>query len=248
MTEQFPNSFKIDGTTVTDKTDIANQFKLFFTNIGPKLASQISSNGKCHTDYLKNQTIHKFMFKPISEETTINIINRMHPKSSSGKDGISTILLKTIKHEICKPVTTILKQSLSTGIFPDKLKVAKIIPLFKKGDNTILYNYRPISILSAISKVFERVIFDQLHEYFHNRELCTMMTADFDLETSATGIASNVGTITQEVVMRLSTRYPRVYTADQSLSIISGLHGDIYSMHDMTPSTSSPVAGPTTAV
>ena len=170
-TEQFPNSFKIDGTTVTDKTDIANQFNLFFTNIGPKLASQISSNGKCHRDYLKNQTIHKFTFKPISEDTTINIINRMHPKSSSGKDGISTILLKTIKHEICKPVTTILNQSLSTGIFPDKLKVAKVIPLFKKGDNTIFDNYRPISILPAISKVFERVIFDQLHEYFHNREL-----------------------------------------------------------------------------
>ena len=143
----------------------------FFTNIGPKLASQISSNGKCHRDYLKNQTIHKFTYKPISEDTTINIIHCMHPKSSSGNDGISTILLKTIKHEICKPVTTILNQSLSTGIFPDKLKVAKVIPLFKKGDNTIFDNYRPISILPAISKLFERVIFDQLHEYFHNREL-----------------------------------------------------------------------------
>ena len=59
-------------------------------------------------------------------------------------------------------------------------------------------------------------------------ETYTMMTADFDLETSATGIASKVGTISQEVVMRLSTRCPRVYVANQSLSIISGLHGDIY--------------------
>ena len=132
MTKQFPYSFKIDRTTVTDKTDIANQFNLFFTNISPKLASQINSNDKCHTDYLKNQAIHKFTFKPISEDTTINIINHMHPKSCSGKDGISTILFKTIKHEICKPVTTILNQSLSTGKFPDKLKVAKVISLFKK--------------------------------------------------------------------------------------------------------------------
>ena len=143
----------------------------FFTNIVPKLASQISNNGKCHTDYLKNQTIYKFMFKPISENTTINITKHMHPKSSSGKDGIPTILLKTIKLEICKPVTTILNQYLSTGIFPDKLKVAKVIPLLKKGDNTIFDNYRPISILPAISKIFEKVIFDQLHEYFHTREL-----------------------------------------------------------------------------
>ena len=79
-------------------------------------------------------------------------------------------------------------------------------------------------------------------------ETYTMMTADFDLETSATGIASKVGRVLYEVVTILSTRYPRVYIAGLSLSIISGLHGDIYSMHDMTPSTSSPVAGPTTAV
>ncbi|KAI0240012.1 Alanine racemase, partial [Lamellibrachia satsuma] len=60
-------------------------------------------------------------------------------------------------------------------------------------------------------------------------ETYTIMTADFDLETSATGIASKTGTILPDVLSRLSTfRYPRVYIADQSLTIISGLHGDIY--------------------
>ena len=59
-------------------------------------------------------------------------------------------------------------------------------------------------------------------------ETYTVMTADFDLETSVSGIASKAGTISQDVLTRLSTRCPRVYIADQSLSIISGLHGDIY--------------------
>ena len=59
-------------------------------------------------------------------------------------------------------------------------------------------------------------------------ETYTIMTADFDLETSATGIALKTGTILPDVLWRLSTRYPRVYIADQSLTIINGLHGDIY--------------------
>ena len=59
-------------------------------------------------------------------------------------------------------------------------------------------------------------------------ETYTMMTADFDMETSATGIALKTGTILPDVLSRLSTRYPRVYIADQSLTIISGLHDDIY--------------------
>ena len=57
---------------------------------------------------------------------------------------------------------------LTTGIFPDAFKVAKIIPIFKKGDSSLLVNYRPISLLPTISKVFERVIHDQMYEYFNN--------------------------------------------------------------------------------
>ena len=58
-----------------------------------------------------------------------------------------------------------------TGVFPNKLKIAKVIPIHKKDDQTQLENYRPISILPAISKVIERVIFDQMHDYFHTNKL-----------------------------------------------------------------------------
>ena len=58
---------------------------------------------------------------------------------------------------------------LTTGIFPDKLKIAKVIPLFKKGDKSIFSNYRPISLLPSISKLFEKVIYQQLYKYFEFR-------------------------------------------------------------------------------
>ena len=60
----------------------------------------------------------------------------------------------------------IVNQSLRSGIFPDKLKLARIIPLHKKGDTHLLENYRPISILPALSKIFEKVVFEQLYLYF----------------------------------------------------------------------------------
>ena len=58
-----------------------------------------------------------------------------------------------------------------TGIFHNKLKIAKVLPLFKKDDPTIMHNYRPISLVTAISKLFEKVVFSQLYEYFHKNNL-----------------------------------------------------------------------------
>lgn len=100
-----------------------------------------------------------------------SIIDKLTPKCSTGFDGISTKLTKMIKDAILKPVTMIINQMLNTGIFPDQLKIAKVNPIYKKDDEYQFTNYRPISLLPALSKIFEKVIFNQLYEYFHQKKL-----------------------------------------------------------------------------
>ena len=100
-----------------------------------------------------------FKFSNTNREEVLKIINNFLPKTSTGCDELSMKLLKRIKLIVCDPLALIINQSLNTGIFPKQLKLAKVLPLFKKDDKTIIDNYRPISLLPAISKIFERVVF-----------------------------------------------------------------------------------------
>ena len=122
-------------------------------------------------DYIQNQVVPTLFFSPISEETVMKLLNKLKPKNSCGHDGISPKLLKASKNIICKSLTLTINQALTNGVFPDTLKIAKIIPLFKKGDRTLLDNYRPISILPAISNIFERILFNQIHNHFSMHDL-----------------------------------------------------------------------------
>ena len=80
-------------------------------------------------------------------------------------------LATAVGNILAPTLSVIINQSLYTGIFPDKLKVAKVLPLLKKGDNWLMENYRPISLLSTLSKVFERVVFEQMYEYLNSNNL-----------------------------------------------------------------------------
>ena len=124
-----------------------------------------------YKNFLTNPCLNKFSLSPINEEITIKIIDSLKAKNSEGVGGLYVKLVNAIKYETGKAITHIINQSLHTGIFPDKLKLAKVIPVFKKGDRTKLDNYRPISILPVISKIFERTIFDQLYKHFTHNNL-----------------------------------------------------------------------------
>ena len=169
-TTKLPSVFYQNNQIIEDPTDLANAFNDYFINIGTNLSQHIESDTS-HAYYLKNNYSNlDFKFKQINESDILTIIKKLKIKFSSGLDGISNNLIKHASDAISKPLTLIVNQMLITGIFPYKLKTSKVIPIFKKGDDTLISNYRPISLLSSLSKIFEHVIADQLTEYLicHN--------------------------------------------------------------------------------
>lgn len=184
---------------VKDKQIIADSFNLFFTNIGPDLASNIDTrNKKPYSEYLKRVITSSFYFKLTNEVEVAKIIKSFKPKSSTGHDGISMKLLKLISPAINRSLALIINQSLITGIFPQNLKIAKVTPIYKKDEKHLMNNYRPVSLLTSISKVFEKVVFLQLYQYFNENKLSYKNQYGFR-EKHSTELA------TLELVDRVST-------------------------------------------
>ena len=155
----LPKYFFDGNLTLTNDLDIANCFNNFFCNIGPTLACSINTPPNKHfTDYLKENILCSFSFNTITPENTSKIIKNLKSKSSSGHDECSSIHLKYISNDIIVILTKIINQSLCSGIFPNSLKIAKVTPIFKKGNPHQTDNYRPISLLPVISKVLEKVV------------------------------------------------------------------------------------------
>ena len=130
-----------------------------------------------------------FTFHPIDNIDTKRMIKNVKLSKSKRHDGISSEVLKLISNEISSSITLIINQTLTTGIFPDKLKIAKVVPIFKKDSKKEFQNYRPISVLPVISKIFESVMHDQLNVYFINNKLFCAQQYGF-IKNASTELAS----------------------------------------------------------
>ena len=174
ISSELPSIFYHNDLELTNPTEIANAFNMHFANIGKNLASEIErniTNDSDFTQYLTAPSLTKCKFRCVTQAEIVQAINKLENTNSSGHDGISNKLLKFIKDEIISSLTLIVNQMITTGIFPDSFKKSKIIPLFKKGEPSLLVNYRPISLLPTISKIFERIIHNQMYDYFNDNNL-----------------------------------------------------------------------------
>ena len=170
--KHVPSCIIINDTEITENKSIANHFNTYFNNIGQKLAANLDSNNL--KDFKSKNFNHTFELKLVNDNDIIKIINELQPNNSNGHDEISNKLLKTLASTLIQSLTFIINQSMTTGIFPDQLKIAKITPLYKKDNVKLIENYHPIhpiSILSSISKIFEKVVFNQLYTYFTETNL-----------------------------------------------------------------------------
>ena len=112
-------------------------------------------------------------FTPTTRYEIIDIVSTLKNKKSAGHDEINNFILKGVISSIADPLEYIFNESLLTGQVPEQMKIAKVIPLFKKGDHLDTSNYRPISLLSTLSKILERIIYKRTMNFLKTHNVLT---------------------------------------------------------------------------
>ena len=129
-----------------------------FTTVAAKIENKIVKTNKNFSFYLKNPNEKTFSLYPATSTEVKLYIKFINIRKSVGLFSIPNRLLNKFNKTFAIPVTHIFNLSLDSGDFPQKMKTAKVIPIFKKDDNQDCNNYRPISLLPNISKLFEELI------------------------------------------------------------------------------------------
>ena len=130
-----------------------------------EITKKIPLTQKSPIDYLGDPLPNSFFLSSTTLTEVSAIISALKDNRASGPNSIPIKLLKTLNSHISVSLSILINQSFESGIFPDKLKIAQIIPIFKKDDSSLVSNYRPISLLSIFSKVFEKAIYERLYKF-----------------------------------------------------------------------------------
>ena len=160
----------IDGESCCDPLDISNKINDHFCNIGSNIAKSFKSNINDHKKYLPISNPSSFFFTPVIPHDIKSVIQGLKAKKSN-IDTYGIIILKYLVNIISPVLASLINKSLTSGTFPNTLKIAKIIPLPKPGKKTDVNNYRPISILPVISKIFEKIIYNQLDKFLEKNNV-----------------------------------------------------------------------------
>ena len=154
--------FDINNKTTTDPKEIATGFNNFFVTIGPQLAKNIKSDIN-PLSYVKSVN-NSIVLTDVTSTEVRNVIASLK-NSSSGYDEFPPFVGKSCVEAYIKPLTHLINLSLKSGVFPSELKLAKVVPIFKAGDTSAINNYRPISVLSFFSKVYEKIVYNHVLDF-----------------------------------------------------------------------------------
>ena len=175
----MPASLNIEGRKLTNEGVIVEALNHHFVSIGPKLASKIEQN--VNDDPLKHidNEPNTMRLPPVDDNYVHKAIKKLKNGKAPGPDKIPTMLIKDAMDLICKPLTIVFNSSLQKGMFPDVWKLARVTPIFKTGSKSEANNYRPISVISVLSRILEKVVHDQVYEYLKINNVLTKSQSAF---------------------------------------------------------------------
>jgi hypothetical protein len=150
--------------------DVAEMYNSYFTEVIGKLIKQ--NNGNQVTQEINKCNETMFIY-PVTEIEIVEVVKNFKGKYSAGIDGIPDFVVKKCVEAIKRPLAHIYNASLEAGIFPERFKIAKVTPLYKKGDMGNMGNYRPISLLCAFSKILEKLMYNRLLSFLTRNTILT---------------------------------------------------------------------------
>ena len=165
-----PSKLYQSGQIVTSPAKLAEIMNNYFVNKVATICQGLPKQTDDPTRILKKIMMHRtstFSLSCVHPESVRKIIVNLKNSKSCGVDTIDTNTLKIMVDDILPAVTHIVNLSIQQSVFPAQYKIAKVIPLLKKGDPLLPKNYRPVAILCVLSKVVERVVYLQVVDYMN---------------------------------------------------------------------------------
>ena len=159
------STFKSPKTLVSDENcvidnpkEIVEKFNDYFSKVGPNLAEKIPQTNKTFDHYLKGSYANSFYLYHTDKGEIERVVQRyIRPNKASGYDEISPKIVRETIEQLADPLSHIINLSFDQGVFPEKLKLALVTPIFKDDNPNECQNYRPISVLTVFSKIYEKL-------------------------------------------------------------------------------------------
>ena len=165
------NELKLNDRKINSPEELAEAFNNYFINIGPSLAHEMALSSVSFESFVKPSHSELPEFRTVTNANVQKILEGLSLAKATGIDNISGKILKVAALAISPSLTYIINHAIISCCFPDDWKVARVLPLHKKGPRNLPDNYRPISILPAISKIMERILYDQLYDYLSANDI-----------------------------------------------------------------------------
>ena len=163
------NKFSTVEKLVTNKgiernnDKISEYFKDYFCSVGPNMARNFYNQN--YLRYLNHSYPNTVFINPVTGNELLDLIKKLPVGKAPGLDCIPSNLIKCSADYIVKLLTYIFNLSFSHGVFHEHLKIAKVIPIFKKKDKSLAGTYRPISLLSIFNKLLEKLMYARLYSF-----------------------------------------------------------------------------------
>ncbi|KAJ3651923.1 hypothetical protein Zmor_017927 [Zophobas morio] len=154
----IPGNMTYKNETITSPKSIVNYFADHFKSA----YNSVKSDSKLSFDF---DSLSCWSLDTVSEKNVTNAINKLKMKSTSGPDNVPSFVIRECADAFSEPLTVLFNLALRLNTFPDMWKSAVIIPVFKKGDRTVLENYRPVSLINNFSKIFEYLLSEYISYY-----------------------------------------------------------------------------------